>query len=170
MSTPGTGGPVVTGPPPYPSPEQYPSLPPYWAPAPVRRRRSRWLTVGLPLGGVLLLGGCATAIGLLISTVRNDLGPAMQAADAYASAVVDERWDDAHDLLCAQDQAVTAQDLAVHYAQPDRTGFSVDGVYVTSMDGEKSAQADITYETADGLTDRETLPMISDGEAWRPCP
>lgn len=138
---------------------------------PVRRRRSRWLTVGLPLGGVLLLGGCATAFGFLIDSVRTDLAPAMQAADAYASAVVDERWDDAHDLLCAGDRAaVTPADLAAHYAQPDRTGYTVDGINVSSINGQKSARADITFATADGLTDRETLPMVADGDAWRPCP
>ncbi|MGY1802689.1 hypothetical protein ACI78T_05335 [Blastococcus sp. SYSU D00922] len=155
--------------------QQYPAAPPpypqYWAPPPVRRRRSRWLTVGLPLAGVLLVGGCTTAVGLLLAGMADDLRPAQQAAGAYAQALVDERWDDAHDLLCTQDRdAVTPGDLAAHYAEPDLTGYRVDGIHVNTYNGEKSGRADITFTTADGLTDRQSLPLVQDGEAWRPCP
>ena len=156
---------------PAPAPPPYPASPPSWAPPPARRRRSRWLTIGLPLGGVLLLGGCATVVGLVVSVVRTELGPAQDATDAYAQALVEERWDDAHALLCAQDQAgVTASDLAAHYAEPDLTGYRIDGVNVSSVNGAKSAQAEITFTTADGLTDRTSLPLVPDGAAWRPCP
>jgi hypothetical protein len=139
----------------------------------VRRRRSRWLTVGLPLGGVLLLGGCATVVGLLISTVRNQLGPAQDAARDYAQALVDERWEDAHALLCAPAQAgVTASELAAHYAEPELTGYRIDGVNVSTVNGDSSAQVDITFSTADGLSDRTSLPLVpdDDGEGWRACP
>jgi len=81
------------------------------------------------------------------------------------------RWDDARDLLCAPDQAaVTAADLAAHYSQADRTGYRVDGIELGNINGQKSARAEITFTTADGLTDRRSLPLTGDGEAWRPCP
>jgi hypothetical protein len=160
-----------------PSPAQpfpsYPPLPPYSGvqQAPRRRRRSRWLTIGLPLAVVLLLGGCGLAVGLLVSAVKNDLGPAQDAAGAYARALVEHRWDDAHDLLCVEDQAaVTATELAAHYAQPELTDYSIDGVRIANVNGRKSGQVDLTLTTADGLRNRTTLPMTTDGTSWRPCP
>src|SRR4051794_17282925 len=87
------------GPPPGWAPPQG-QLPPAgghpWAPsapaafAPPRRRRSRWLTVGLPVGLVLLLGGCGAAITLLATSVGSSIKPAQQAATAYAKALVDQ--------------------------------------------------------------------------------
>lgn len=162
MSTPGA-------PPPFP---QYPAPPPNWAvEAPPRRRRSRWLTLGLPLGGVLLLGGCATVVGLVVSTVGSAIGPAKDAAGAYAQALVDARWADARGLLCAQDQAaVTPADLAAHYAGPELTGYRMDGINVSNVNGRTSARADITFTTADGLTDLTSLPLTSEKGEWRACP
>jgi hypothetical protein len=55
---------------------------------------------------------------------------------------VEERWDDAHGLLCDQDQAgVTPADPAAHYAQPELTGYSIDGISVSNVNGQKSALA-----------------------------
>jgi len=120
---------------------------------------------------VLPVGGCGAAIAVLVSTVGNDIGPARDAAHAYAGALVDQRWDDAHELLCEQDwAAVTARDLATHYAQPQLTGYSIDGVYVSVVNGQKSARVDITFTTADGLTNPTTLPMTTEDDVWRPCP
>jgi hypothetical protein len=157
---------------PYPPAAPYPPPPPYWAsgPPPARRRRSRWLTIGLPLG-VLLLGGLVALVALFIGTVGKELGPAQEAAGAYAQALVDQRWDDAHGLLCDQGLAgVTPEDLAGHYAQPELTGFSIDGISVSNVNGQRSAQAEITFTTADGLTDRTSLPLTHDGTRWEPCP
>jgi hypothetical protein len=41
---------------------------------------------------------------------------------------------------------------------------------VSSFNGEKSAQAQITFLTADGLTDATSLRLVPDGDEWRPCP
>ena len=158
----------------YPQPfPAYPAAPPPWAsaPPPARRRRSRWLTVGLPVGGVLLLGGCAATVGLLVRSAGQELGPANDAAGAYAQALVDERWDAARDLLCAQDRArVTAADLAAHYAQPDLTGYRVDGVNVNNVNGQLSGRADVTFTTADGLTDTLSMALTREDDEWRACP
>jgi hypothetical protein len=126
--------------------------------------------VGLPLG-VLLLAGCLTVLGLSIHALGAGLGPAQGAAGAYAQALVDARWDDARARLCAQDRAaVTAEDLAAHYAEPELTGYRIDGINVSSFNGQTSAQAAITFTTADGLTDTTSLPLVQDGDEWRPCP
>jgi hypothetical protein len=84
---------------------------------------------------------------------------------------VDQRWDDAHGLLCDQDQAgVTPADLAAHYAQPELTGNSIDGISVSNVNGQQSARAEITFRSADGLTDRTSLLLTNDGTRWEPCP
>jgi hypothetical protein len=145
---------------------------PYAPPGPpVRRRRSRWLTIGLPLGLVLLLGGCATAVVLLVHALGDAIGPAKQAADDWAQALVEQRWDDAQGQLCAGDRAVvTAADLSAHYASPPLTGYRLEGVHVTSVNGDESADAEIAFTTADGLGTRTTLPLAKEDGGWRPCP
>ena len=147
-----------------------------WAPypppgfMPPRRRRSRWLTVGLPLGLVLLLGGCGAAIALFVTAVGTSIEPAQQAATAYAQALVGQRWTDAQAMLCGQDRAVTPDQIAAHYSDPGLTGYTVEGVYVTDINGKLSATATVRFTTADGLDNTTTLPLTEEGGTWRPCP
>lgn len=152
------------------TPPYYPPAPPPCA-APPRRRRSRWLTVGLPVGAVLGLGAIVAAVVLVTRTVSAGIGSAEQAARDYATALVDQRWQDAHEQLCARDRsAITADQLARHYGQPRVTGYTVLGVAVSNYDGRSSAQTDIEFRTADGLTTRTEIPLAQDGSRWRPCP
>jgi hypothetical protein len=149
-----------------PPPGAYP-----WAPyPPPRRRRSRWLTVGLPLGLVLLLGGCGVAVAAFVTSIGTSIKPAQEAATAYAKALVDQRWADAQAMLCAQDRGVTPDQLAAHYAQPRLTDFSVEGVNVTNYNGRVSATATLRIGTADGLSNSTTLPLTKEGDTWHPCP
>ena len=147
---------------------------PYWVPAEPapRPRRSRWLTVRLPVaGGLLLLGGCGVAIAHVVDTVGGELGPARDAAESYAQALVDGRWEDAHAELCAEVRAdVTPDDLAAHYADPDLTGYRLDGVNVQTENGRSSADATLTLTYADGWQDHLLLPLADDDGSWRPCP
>jgi hypothetical protein len=164
----------MPGPPPgwtptgQPPPSGAPPWPPYSPPP--RRRRSRWLTVGLPLGLVLLLGGCGVAVAALVTSIGSSIQPAQDAATAYAKALVDQRWADAQVLLCSQDRAVTPDQLAAHYANPRPTGYAVQGVNVTNMNGRVSAVATLRLDTADGLSNTTTLPLIKEGDTWHPCP
>jgi hypothetical protein len=110
-------------------------------------------------------------VGLLVRSAGQELSPAKAAAGAYAQALVDERWDTALDLLCQEDRSqVTAADLAAHYAQPDLTGYRVDGVNVNDVNGQLSGRADVTFTTADGLTDALSMALTSEDGAWRACP
>ena len=147
---------------------------PYWVPPglPSGRKRSRWLTVGLPVaGGLLLLGGCGAAIVFFVSTVGGEIGPARGAGESYARALVEERWDDAHAGLCAEVQAdVTPDELAAHYTDPDVTEYGLDGVDVRSSNGRTSAEVAITLVYADGLRDHLVLPLADEDGSWRPCP
>jgi hypothetical protein len=147
-----------------------------WAPnapsgfVPPRRRRSRWLTVGLPLGMVLLLGGCGAAIALFATSIGNSIKPAQQAATAYAEALVGQRWGDAQAMLCSVDRGVTPDQMAAHYAQPRLTGYAVEGVNVVNYNGTVSATATLRLDTADGLSNSMTLPLRKEGDTWHPCP
>jgi hypothetical protein len=152
--------------PPYPSPGYGP--PPGFVPS--RRRRSRWLTVGLPVGLVLLLGGGGAAITLFVTSVGTSIKPAEQAANAYAKALVEQRWSDAQAMLCSQDRVVTPDQLAAHYSRPQLTGYSVEGVNVMNYNGQVSATATIRFDTADGLYNSTTVPLTKENAAWRPCP
>jgi hypothetical protein len=149
----------------------YPWAPaPPWGVTPPRRRRSRWLTVALPIGLVLLLGGCAAAITLFVTSVGTAIEPAQQAATAYAKALVDQRWSDAQAMLCSQDRVVTPDQIAAHYSQPRLTGYTVEGVNVMNYNGTVSATATIKFDTADGLYNSTTLPMTKQGGTWHACP
>jgi hypothetical protein len=137
---------------------------------PPRRRRSRWLTVGLPVGLVLLLGGCGTLITLFVTAVGTSIKPAQQAATSYAQALVGHRWSDAQAMLCSQDQGVTSDQISAHYAHPGLTGYTVEGINVTDVNGKVSATASIRFTTADGLDNATTLPLTKEGGTWHPCP
>ena len=157
------------GQPPPAGPYPWPPYPPAGF-VPPRRRRSRWLTVGLPIGLVLLLGGCGAAITLFVTSIGSSIGPAQQAATAYAKALVDQRWSDAQAMLCSQDRVATADQLAAHYSTPRLTGYTVDGVNVSNVNGQVSATATIRFDTADGLHNSTTLPLTKEGDTWHPCP
>lgn len=151
----------------------YPPPQPYGAPyqPPPRRRRSRWLTIGLPVAAVLVIAGIAVGIWLLVGTLKDALGPATQAAEGYATALEDQRWDDAQGMLCESSAAdLTADDLAALYAQPDLTGHRIEGVSVNSSNGRTTGRVEIVFTTAAGPEDRMALPLTKDGESWRPCP
>jgi hypothetical protein len=119
---------------------------------------------------VLLLGGCGATIALVVSSVGNSIRPAQEAARAYAEALVGQRWSDAQAMLCSQDRAVTPDQLAAHYANPRPTGYAVQGVNVTNYNGTVSAVATLRLDTADGLSNTTSLPLIEEGDTWHPCP
>ena len=164
------GSPVPTqGYPPPGSPAPQPYGMPYRPPPP--RRRSRWLTVGLPVAAVLVIGGIALGVWLLVGTLRDAVGPATDAADAYATALEDQRWDDAHGMLCdSSAQTLTPDDLAALHAQPELTGHHIEGVSVNSSNGRTTGQVELVFSTAAGPDDRMVLDLSKDGDAWRPCP
>ncbi|CCG02120.1 hypothetical protein [Blastococcus saxobsidens] len=159
------------GPPPpgYGPPPSY-APPPPWSPPP-RRRRSRWLTIGLPVGGVLFLAGLVALVVVAVNGFTSSLRPAQEAAEAYATALVDGRWDEAHGMLCRRSAAdLTADDLAVLFGDPPLAGFSIDGIDVAWSNGESSGDVTITFETEGGLQSRTVLGLVEEGEGWRPCP
>jgi hypothetical protein len=171
---------VTSAPPPQqppawgPPPPGWGPPPPGWAPGPPpppRRKHSRWLTIGLPVGGgLVLLGGLVAVVLLVVSTVGNAIGPAQKAADAWGAALAAHRWDDAQAMLCGLDHAVTAEDIADHYGDPAPVGYEVDGIQVLSSNGQTTAHASLVLRTADGLSDREELPLLRENGTWRPCP
>lgn len=141
-----------------------------WAPPPSTRRRSRWLTIGLPIGA-LLLGGVLLLGFLAFRGFTQDVRPAQQAVDAYATALVEQRWDDAHGLLCESSAAeYTAEDLAASFADPPLTGYTVLGVSVRWSNGTTAGDATVSFETDGGMEQDVSLPLVEEGEDWRPCP
>ncbi|GAB4081339.1 hypothetical protein GCM10028783_22880 [Modestobacter muralis] len=156
------------------SPITYPQEP--WAPpahpyqpAPPRRR-SRWLTIGLPIG-VLALVCLGVAVWFGVRAFLGTLGPARTAAEDYATALVEGRWDDAQGQLCESDRSVvTADALAQEYSSPDVTGYRLEGINVVSSNGRTSGEARLVFETTSGLDTTTVLPLEKDGDTWRPCP
>ncbi|MCZ2830338.1 hypothetical protein O2W14_15990 [Modestobacter sp. VKM Ac-2986] len=140
-----------------------------YQPAPPRRR-SRWLTIGLPIG--LLVFVClGVAVWFGVRAFLGSLGPAQQAAEDYATALVDGRWDDAQGQLCGGDRSVvTADALAQEHSSPDLTGYRLEGIEVVSSNGRTSGAARLVFETASGLDTTTVLPLEEDGDTWRPCP
>jgi hypothetical protein len=146
----------------------YPTAPPT-PPAP-RRRRSRWLTIGLPLA-VLALVGIGVGVWFGVRAFMGAIGPAQQAAGDYATALVEGRWDDAQAQLCEQDRStVTADALEQEYSSPDLTGHRLEGISVTSSNGRTSGEARLVFTTDGGLDTTTVLPLEKDGDVWRPCP
>ncbi len=181
MSDPGHPFPQPSGGPPpstgpagarQPLPPMYPpTAPSYWAPPVQKRRRSRWLTIGLPLGVLLVLGGCGTVAVLAMNAFTGSLGPAMEVGGAYAGALVDQRWDDAHAMLCDEARAtVTAEQLAAQYTRPSLTGYFIEGTHVGSSGGHTSGEVTVRFLTEDGLDELTVVPLVRDGDDWRPCP
>ena len=141
--------------------------PPAWTPQPARRR-SRWLTVGLPVGIVVL---ALVVLGLLaVRGFAGSIGPAQDAARAYATALVEQRWDDAHAMLCeASAEAVTAQELAASFGEPPLTGSRVEGVNVVWSNGRTTGDATVVLETEGGVPERILLALVEEDGDWRPC-
>jgi hypothetical protein len=142
---------------------------PYPPPGPVtRRRRSRWLTVGLPVAGALVLIGAVAGTWFLVRGVAGSLGPAMETADSYATALVDQRWTDAHELLCEQNRTtVSPEALAEQYG--DLAEFRIEGANVHSSGGTTTARVEIVFTAESGFRERTTLPMVQEDDTWRPC-
>ena len=155
-----------------PPPMHPPPASPDRAPPPARKRhRSRWMTIGLPLGVLLVLGGCGTAVVLAVNALTGSLGPAMDVGSRYASALVDGRWEDAHALLCDDARArVTSEQLSAQYGRPPLTGYSIEGADVHSSGGRSTAEVTVRLVTEDGLDQLTVLPLVKDGDEWRPCP
>ncbi|TFV65346.1 UNVERIFIED_ORG: hypothetical protein E4P37_10630 [Bacillus sp. AZ43] len=155
-------GPPAWGPPPW--------GPPAWGPPP-ERRTSRWLTVGLPIGGVLLLVGCGALVYATVSSISGAVGPAQDAVEDYATALVEQRWDDAHDMLCDETAArMSADDLEELYGEPELAGFGLDGVHVSSYNGRTTGDATITFTYEQGMEQQVALPLVEDDDGWRVCP
>ena len=109
----------------------------------------------------------AGVLGDLTST----LGSAQENVGGYADALVDERWDDAHGLLCSESQArVTVDGLSEHYGERDLTGYSIEGLNIRNSNGIESGQVTIRFTTAGGLDDVISIPLVAEDDAWRPCP
>lgn len=151
-----------------PHQQQWPPSP-AWNPPP-RRRRSRWLTVGLPVGIVVLV-----AVGLLgylvVRAFTEGIRPARDATRAYADALVDQRWDDAHAMLCeASAEEFSAQDLATSFGDPPLTGAGIEGVNVVWSNGRTTGDATIVFETDGGVRERTVMALVEEDDIWRPCP
>ena len=151
-----------------PDAASWPAAPP--GPPVPRRRRSRWLTIGLPVA-VLVLAAVGVAVWSAVGAVRGAVGPAQDAAEEFADAVVDGRWDDAQGQLCVRDRStVTADALAQQYALTGLTGYRVDGISVVTSNGETSGEAQVVFTTDTGLDSTTLLPLEEDDGTWRPCP
>ena len=151
-----------------PAAAPWPAAPPS-PPAP-RRRRSRWLTVGLPVG-LVLLTALAVGVWFAVRALMGALAPAQDAAENYATALVEGRWADAQGQLCFRDRsAVTADALAQQYSSSGLTGYRIEGISVVTSNGETSGQATVVFTTGSGLDSTTVLPLEEDGGTWRPCP
>jgi hypothetical protein len=106
-----------------------------------------------------------------VNAFTGAIGPARQATEAYATALVEQRWDDAREMLCDEVRpALTADDLAELYGDPRLVRYEVTGIEVNSSGGRSTGQATITFTTETGLKDPTFLLLVEDGDDWRPCP
>jgi hypothetical protein len=120
---------------------------------------------------LLLLGAGGTALVLAFNAFTGTVGPATDAGEAYANALVEQRWNDAHAMLCEDSQAtITPEQLADQYGMPPLTGYSIAGVEVESSVGGSSGQVTVRFATEDGLEQLIVVPLAGDGGDWRPCP
>lgn len=134
-------------------------------------RRSRWLTVGLPIAVVLFFCECAGAVALLVTTAARDAGPAQRAAASYAQALVDQRFADAQQMLCAVDQAaISPAALAERHFRPRLTAYRVVGGDVTSTQGSVTARVSLRFTTENGGQNTTGLTLVQQNGTWRPCP
>ena len=151
------------------SPQQQWPAAPAWNPQP-RRRRSRWLTVGLPVGlvAVAVLGVVAF---LAVRGFTEGIRPVQDATRTYASALVDQRWDDAHAMLCRSSaEEFSAAELATSFGEPPLTGSSIEGVDVVWSNGRTTGEATVVFESDGGVRERTVLPLVEEDGTWRPCP
>ncbi|TFV52689.1 hypothetical protein [Blastococcus sp. TF02A-35] len=169
-------GPPPPGSGPGPHPQQWappPWAPPPWAPPPPwgpppGPRRSRWATVGAPLLLVLVVLG---SLGFFADRgFVQAIAPAQEAADTYATALVEQRWDDAHGMLCeGSADEYTAEDLATTFGQPPLVAYSIDGVNVVWSNGRTTGDAAITFVTRSGVRERTSVALVEEDGRWRVC-
>jgi hypothetical protein len=99
------------------------------------------------------------------------IGPAQDATKAYASALVEQRWDDAHAMLCeASAEEFSAADLAASFGEPPLTGSSIEGVNVVWSNGRTTGDATVVFEADGGVRERTLLALVEEDGEWRPCP
>ena len=148
--------------------QQWPTPPPVWTP-PAKRRRSRWLTVGLPVAVVAVV---LVVLGLgAVRVFVRGVQPAQDAAEAYADALVAQRWDDAHAMLCAAGaEEFTAGELEASYGEPPLTGSDIEAVNVQWSNGRTSGDATVVLESDGGVRERMLLALVEEEGTWRPCP
>lgn len=178
---PGSNGPAHYQPPGYPPPGFAPGsygpagfAPPGYPPPPwmrPRKRRSRWLTVGLPVGISTVVVAVVTVLIVLGLSVSHDVNAAQDAAAKYGAAVSSGRYTDAQAMLCAQDRSqVTADELAAHYSNPRVVGYEVLDVNVQDTNGQTGARAVLVLQTDDGLSNQISLDLAKESDGWHPCP
>ena len=142
---------------------------PPWEPPPARRR-SRWLTVGLPVAVVAVLGGLVAVVVVTVAGFTGALDPAQRAAGNYVTALVERRWEDAHAMFCERTaRDMTADDLERWFGEPPLAAASVDGIDVSWVNGNTTGQAEVTFETAHGQQTQLVLPLAEEDGHWRPC-
>ena len=125
--------------------------------------------MGLPVAVVLVALG---VLGFVV--VRGFVGglqPAQDATRAYADALVDQRWDDAHAMLCAASAGeFTPEALEASYGDPPLTGSDIEAVNVTWSNGRTTGDATVVLESDGGVRERLVLDLVEEDGTWRPCP
>jgi hypothetical protein len=120
---------------------------------------------------LLVLGGCGAALVMGFNAFTGAVGPATDAGNAYASALVEGRWDDAHAMLCEDSRArISPGQLADQYGRPPLTDHSIAGVDVRSSLGQSSGEVTVRFVTEGGVEQLTVVPLTKDGDDWRPCP
>jgi len=143
----------------------------YQVPQPPKRRTLRTVLIVVGVVLVLCCGGAGVGGYFLYKGVKDATGPAKQAAEAFVGDLEGGDVAGAYGLLCGSTrERYTSDAFAEGVAkQPKIRSHTVDGVFVSNMNGRTSATVNMGLTMDSGFTDRHTFTLVKEDGAWKIC-
>ncbi len=138
-----------------------------------RSSKKGWI-IGLSIAAVIvvLCCGCGALGGYAVyRAIESERDRAGDVTQEYLDALREQRFDDAYELTCDRNQDdQTRQEFVTEQREAPRLReYEIEGVAI-SQDADTEYEVMTRQEFADGSTDTERIPVVSEGDELRPCP
>ncbi|SBT46415.1 Rv0361 family membrane protein [Micromonospora auratinigra] len=137
------------------------------------KRSNTTRTVLIVVGVVLALCCAGGAVGgfFVYRAVKEATGPARDAVDTYARALIVRDYPKAYAQLCApvRNRVSEADFVRQQSAQPELNGYGIVGLNVQNTNGRVRGSASVRYDPRSGTSTTLTYVLVKEDGAWRIC-